>query len=438
MAYEYQNFATLGVNLNRQKYGALDISQVFNSQADLNYYISKGANTEGVSEYWYKSETEKVVPYPYAGQYVALVNNSSRVVTAYILQEKEDGTFETKEVGKLPTGDGKTIEVSAEGQISLKTANDTPTDAKTYNLAYKNGELTWAEVNNATVEGLQSSIASLDSAVAALQTTTAEHAAGIAANKTATETNADAISGLDTRMSAAEGSITAVKDSVSAVDSELSNRYTKDETYTKAEVNSLISSEAHFNTKVVESIDEVTDPTTLYLIKDDTATGNDHYREYLLIEGVATLIGDTSTNLDNYVQTSTLEDYAKASELVATNSSVADLTTRVGTAESEIDDLQAVGTDLSTRIEALESVGSEKNIINSVKVHHVALTVAADRSVDIPLAGVEAPGVVQSSTEMNEVAVDDSTGKMTVNSLHQSKIVQSTGDVLILDCGHAD
>ena len=29
--FEYQGFATLGVNLNRQKYGPLDISNVFTS-----------------------------------------------------------------------------------------------------------------------------------------------------------------------------------------------------------------------------------------------------------------------------------------------------------------------------------------------------------------------------------------------------------------------
>lgn len=52
MAFAYQNFASLGVNLNRQKYGPLDISSVFNSQADLNYYITKGASKEGVSQYW--------------------------------------------------------------------------------------------------------------------------------------------------------------------------------------------------------------------------------------------------------------------------------------------------------------------------------------------------------------------------------------------------
>ena len=68
MAFEYQNFASLSVNLNRQKYGPLDISNVFTSQAHLNYYLSKGANKEGVSQYWLD-----VVPYPYAGQIVSLV-----------------------------------------------------------------------------------------------------------------------------------------------------------------------------------------------------------------------------------------------------------------------------------------------------------------------------------------------------------------------------
>ena len=42
MAMEYQGFATLGVNLNRQKYGPLDVSSVFTSAADLTYYITKG------------------------------------------------------------------------------------------------------------------------------------------------------------------------------------------------------------------------------------------------------------------------------------------------------------------------------------------------------------------------------------------------------------
>lgn len=99
MAFEYQSYATLGVNLNRQKYGPLDVSTVFISVADLNYYTSKGTNVSSeVSSYW-----RNVVPYPYAGQIVSLVVNKN--VSVYKLVEKEDGTFETVEIGQGGSAD---------------------------------------------------------------------------------------------------------------------------------------------------------------------------------------------------------------------------------------------------------------------------------------------------------------------------------------------
>lgn len=93
MAMEYQGFATLGVNLNRQKYGPLDVSTVFISVADLTYYISKGTIvTDEVSDYW-----KKIVPYPYAGQIVSLV--LGKEVSVYKLVENENGTFDAKPIG---------------------------------------------------------------------------------------------------------------------------------------------------------------------------------------------------------------------------------------------------------------------------------------------------------------------------------------------------
>lgn len=93
MAFEYQGFATLGVNLNRQKYGPLDVSTVFTSVEDLIYYTSKGTiKLEGLSDYW-----NAIVPYPYAGQIVALVVDKDAFV--YKLVENDNGTFDTKEIG---------------------------------------------------------------------------------------------------------------------------------------------------------------------------------------------------------------------------------------------------------------------------------------------------------------------------------------------------
>ena len=92
--------------------------------------------------------------------------------------------------------------------------------------------------------------------------------------------------------------------------------------YTKEEVNNAIAGITHFTTKVVSSTSEVTETGILYLIKDDSATGADVYNEYLYIEGLgATLIGDTTTDLSDYVTnsalTTALDPYAKTADVVA-------------------------------------------------------------------------------------------------------------------------
>ena len=108
MAMTYQNFASLGVNLNRQKYGPLDISSVFTTEADLKYYLSKGTYTEGVSTYWYKNANEKIVPYPYEGQVIATAINDD--VKVYVLRLDAEGNFEAKAIE--PEVDGKTVKLT--------------------------------------------------------------------------------------------------------------------------------------------------------------------------------------------------------------------------------------------------------------------------------------------------------------------------------------
>ena len=53
---------------------------------------------------------------------------------------------------------------------------------------------------------------------------------------------------------------------------------------------------------------------------------------------------------------------------------------------------------------------------------------------DIPVATADAYGVVKSSTAEGKVSVG-SDGVMTVNSLNVNNLVQTDGDILILDCG---
>lgn len=75
---KYEGVATLGVNLNRQKYGPLDVSSVLLTIDDLNAYCA--GNASAMSEGWTGG-----TPYPYPGQIIVVLSDN----TAYQLYEEE-------------------------------------------------------------------------------------------------------------------------------------------------------------------------------------------------------------------------------------------------------------------------------------------------------------------------------------------------------------
>jgi hypothetical protein len=417
MAMNYQNFASLGVNLNRQKYGPLDISNVFTSAADLKYYLTKGTFTEGVSEYWYKNANEKIVPYPYEGQVLATVIDG--VVEVYVLALDAEGNFETREIGAKVEADGKTVKVNAEGKLELVGL---PADiaGKTLVPSLVNGELTWAEPDTSTAEGQQAAISALEvraktledsvngkaavgeegadgyipavkglvekvsdevaareaadtilegkiseaiqtakdytddnkyddtalagrvkaieddylkaadkyddaalkAAVEALDTAVGDIESGlvkdVADNKSAIETE-------KTRAEAAEKVLGERIDAIDFVDpTELADAIkdfaTKD--YVDGEIDTLeaaIAALNHFKAEVVDSIDKVTEVGVLYLIKDESVAGVDKYNEYIVIDGVATHIGDTTTDLSNYYNKTEIDGKVEAINTAISN-----------------------------------------------------------------------------------------------------------------------
>lgn len=157
MAMDYQSYASLGLNLNRQKYGPLDISNVFTSEADLKYYLTKGTFTEGVSEYW-----TKVTPYPYEGQVLATVIDGE--VKVYVVRSK-DGGLEAKAIE--PDVDGKTIKLT-NGKLEL-VGLPANTAGKTYVPSFVNGTLTWAEPDTTTTDNLGALIDALDDDMTAVE-----------------------------------------------------------------------------------------------------------------------------------------------------------------------------------------------------------------------------------------------------------------------------
>jgi hypothetical protein len=77
--------------------------------------------------------------------------------------------------------------------------------------------------------------------------------------------------------------------------------------------------------------------------------------------------------------------------------------------------------------------GAQVNVLESVKINGTALEIT-EKTVDIPVANSTLLGVVMASVAENKIAVAED-GTMEVNSLNVNKLVQTEGDVLILDGG---
>lgn len=306
--FEYQGFATLGVNLNRQKYGPLDISNVFTSLADLNYYLSKGENKEGVSDYW-----KNTVPYPYAGQYVALVDNTTRTVTPYMLSEKADGTFETIKVG-APEVDGETIIVNEAGKLEAVIPEYTDTNT-TYKLS-----VTATEEGEA-VQGVKITLTPYDGETAGTPQSFVIADPDLSDYITTSELNAEL---------AKKANATEV--------------YTKTETDTK--IGQAVAAADHLKRKIVEApgegetIEDVIDKTAddadqyIYMVPTGLQESDNKYREYIVIIDEATgsryieQVGNWEVDLSGYLTiASANETYAKKNEVASTYATKSEVAT---------------------------------------------------------------------------------------------------------------
>lgn len=150
-----------GVAFKRSKALPLDKYSVFETKAlAIEYAEKRGAYAE--------------TPVSYPGQVIAVAEGSKMV--AYVLVEKADGSaLELQQIGIIPTGDNKTIDVTEDGVISLlaadkevfkKDADGKPTEEKEINegaqlVLQKDGTLKWVKPDTTTVEGLSSAVEQL-------------------------------------------------------------------------------------------------------------------------------------------------------------------------------------------------------------------------------------------------------------------------------------
>jgi hypothetical protein len=73
--------------------------------------------------------------------------------------------------------------------------------------------------------------------------------------------------------------------------------------YVDSAVASAIASAPHLKRQVVNELPAQNfDTNTIYMVKDNSVTGVDKYREYIAINGELILFGDTSVDLSGYIQ----------------------------------------------------------------------------------------------------------------------------------------
>lgn len=183
----------------------------------------------------------------------------------------------------------------------------------------------------------------------------------------------------------------------------LTNYYTKDETFTKTEVNSLISGISTMNVSVVSQLPTSNiSATTIYLVSKETTETQNIYDEYLYVNNKWEKIGDTKIDLTNYASKSELP--TKTSELTNDSNFVVDSSyvhtdNNYSSAEKSkvdantnarhshsnkeiLDKTTASFTEaLNTKLTGIET-GANVNKIENVKVNGTALSVN-NKSVDI-------------------------------------------------------
>lgn len=273
------------------------------------------------SSVWYSMEDmldySKNSPVSFVGQVLALVDEANNTATAYIIADAEGNL---KEVGSATVGDNKTIVLGDDGALSLKNygvfyyrwvdatddveahhekqiVDDTHPwvaglEPKVASTTEGGLEIAWYQPSTTTVEGLSSTVGTLQTEVNNLKGQVGETADAADKNTIYGKLNGltETVEG---KLDKAGGTLTG--DLVLADGSKAASE--------KA-VAAAVASAGHLKRSIVEALPEVAeaDADTIYMVKDNSVTSGDAYKEYMVINGAFAQIGDTSVNLDPYAK----------------------------------------------------------------------------------------------------------------------------------------
>ena len=298
------NKMALPLSIERANPISLDSTAVWYDFAAMTEYAQSGATA-------------------YVGQVLAYVNEADNTAKAYIIADAA-GTL--TEVGAATLGDDKTITLE-DGTLALKNWGKeyyrwvdavgeegkegyvaghhekqvvdaehpwiAGLEPKAVAGADGTFELAWYQPSTTTVEGLNSTVSTIRTAVDEINT-----ALGDAETK---NTIRGDIAGLKTdvakKIDAAGGTMTG--DLILADGSKAASEKVVD-----TKVATAVASAGHLKRLVVEQLPEVSaaDVDTIYMVKDATVTTGDAYKEYMVIDGAFAQIGDTTVDLNPYAK----------------------------------------------------------------------------------------------------------------------------------------
>ena len=485
MALNYQNYASLGVNLNRQLSGPLDISTVFNSQVDLTYYLTGGTGDKtGVSEYW----ASLPATYPYAGQIVALATDAG--VSVLVIKESESG-FVTEPISAETAVDGEVITYNADKELTLVGYAGAATGARLQKTATgvawvvpgSDGTMTDAQVQQA-ISDLNRDVTNLGKDLDAVEEIVGKKSTGEGIASTGLIARVEALEAQDGVLA---GEIDALKTGV----------YTKTET--DSAIATAIAAVDHLSREIVQILPENASEKIIYMVRREDGTGQDVYNEYMYINGAWEIIGDTSVDPTGYAKTEdilvksvstdftvteagqlTLNANAKP-EIDGSNISNIAITNVVGLQAALNSKVAAeegkslVSNTLITKLENLAEIKSvsdeftltngelsvnaiaadkitglpaaladvatlkaaQSSYVKSVAINGSALTLSAEQGVNIPVATDSVLGVVKSASGDNKVTVATD-GTMSVASVNITSLSQNEGEWLEINGGGAD
>ena len=169
---------------------------------------------------------------------------------------------------------------------------------------------------------------------------------------------------------------------------DLTNYYTKSNTYTKTEVNNLIGSLKTIQISVVASLPSTGQSNIIYLVAHSHGTG-DIYDEYIWVADSSKFekIGNTDIDLSGYVPTSrTVNGKALSSNITIVASDISDVYSKTevdSIASGKVDKITGKGlstndytTTEKNKLSGIAS-GAQVNVIETIKVNNTAQTVSS-------------------------------------------------------------